>query len=51
VFKERIGGIKLVPSGGGVFEVSVGGRKIHSKRATGVFPDPDAIVAAVEAML
>lgn len=50
-FKQRIGGIKLVPSGGGVFEISVAGKSIYSKRATGEFPDFDAIVAAVRAKL
>ncbi len=50
-FKERLGGIKLLPSSGGVFEISVGGEKIYSKRETGEFPDFDAIVAAVKAKL
>jgi len=38
-----------VPSSGGVFEVSVNGRNIYSKKATGQFPDFDAILAEVRA--
>jgi len=30
---------KLQPSGGGVFEVTVDGKLIYSKRKTGQFPD------------
>jgi selenoprotein W-related protein len=50
-FEQQLGGIKLVPSRGGVFEVSLGGEKLYSKRETGKFPDFDAIVAAVKAKL
>lgn len=46
-FKQRIGALKLVPSSGGAFEVSVNGRKIYSKLATGQFPEPEAMVKAV----
>ncbi|MBI3852953.1 MAG: SelT/SelW/SelH family protein [Verrucomicrobia bacterium] len=48
--KQDIRSLKLVPTGGGVFEVIVNGKKIHSKSQTGQFPDPDAIVKAVRAM-
>jgi selenoprotein W-related protein len=41
--------LKLVPSSGGCFEVSVNGKKIHSKLQTGAFPDPDAMLKAVRA--
>ena len=47
--KQHIGSLKLVPSSGGVFEVTVNGQKIHSKAQTGQFPDPDAIVKLVRA--
>ena len=50
-FKLRIGSLKLVPSGGGAFEVSVNGQKIYSKLETGEFPDPDVILKAVKARL
>ncbi|MBI3414081.1 MAG: SelT/SelW/SelH family protein [Verrucomicrobia bacterium] len=49
--KQRLGAIKLVPSGGGAFEVSVNGRKIYSKLETGQFPEPDAILKLVKARL
>lgn len=48
--KLRIGALRLVPSSGGVFEVTADGKSIHSKKATGGFPDPDAVVRAVQAM-
>ena len=34
---------ELVPSSGGVFEVSVGGRLVYSKKATGRLPGADEI--------
>ena len=49
--KQRIGALKLVPSDGGVFEVFADGKVIHSKRATGEFPDPDDVLRAVQALL
>jgi len=49
--KQRIGSLKLVPSGGGAFEISVNGKKIYSKLETGEFPDHDAILKAVKAKL
>lgn len=45
--KQHIRSLKLVPSSGGAFEVTVNGQIIHSKLKTGQFPDPDAIVKAV----
>ena len=50
-FKQSIGSIKLIPSGGGVFEVSVNEKKLYSKRETGEFPDFDAIFKAVQGRL
>jgi len=49
--KQRIGSLKLVPSGGGAFEISVNGKKIYSKLETGEFPDFDAILQSVKAKL
>lgn len=40
----------LVPSDGGRFEVVVDGRTVHSKLATGVFPEPRDIVKAIESL-
>ncbi len=41
----------MIPSKGGCFELSVGGKLLYSKRATGEFPDEDAMVEAVGAAL
>jgi len=49
--KQRIGSLKLVPSGGGAFEISVNGKKVYSKLETGEFPDFDAILKAVKGKL
>ena len=35
-FEQDIGKLTLIPSKGGVFEVTVGGELIYSKKATGV---------------
>lgn len=50
-FKQDISSLTLVPMGGGVFEVTVNGKKIYSKKETGEFPDPAAIVKAVRAKM
>jgi selenoprotein W-related protein len=47
--KQGITSLTLIPSGGGAFEVAVNGKKIHSKLATGQFPEPEAILKAVRA--
>ena len=46
-FKPDIQSLTLVPGTGGVFEVSVDGKNIYSKKQTGKFPEPDDIVKAV----
>ena len=48
---QRIQDLKLVPSGGGCFELSVNGELIYSKLQTGQFPDEQAMLAAVVAEL
>ena len=40
--------VELIPSRGGVFEIEVDGERIHSKKATGRFPEPEEIVTALE---
>ena len=40
-----------MPSSGGVFEVSLNGKKIYSKLATGKFPEPEPILEAIRAKL
>ena len=39
--------MKLIPSGGGCFELKVNGELIYSKLETGSFPDEEAMVARV----
>ena len=39
---------KLIPSGGGAFEIRVNGKLIHSKLETGEWPDFDAIAQQVK---
>jgi len=46
-YKQRIKDMKLTPSSGGCFEVTVDGELIYSKLSTGQFPDESAIVTAV----
>ena len=38
----------LIPGGGGVFDVSVGGKIIFSKKAVGRFPEPGEIVKMLQ---
>jgi selenoprotein W-related protein len=46
-FKQQIGDLKLVPSKGGCFELSIDGDLIYSKLKTGQFPDEKAMIGAV----
>ena len=39
---------KLIPSGGGAFEIRVHGKLIHSKLETGEWPDFDAIAQQIK---
>jgi len=49
--RQAVAAIRLVPSTGGVFEVSVGGQLVYSKKATGEFPDPEAVLRTIEKQL
>jgi selenoprotein W-related protein len=40
--------VKLIPSGGGAFEIHVNGELIHSKLETGEWPDFDAVAQQVK---
>ena len=44
---EEVGGLRLIPSSGGVFEVTVGGKKIFSKKELGRHPSPGEVLAAL----
>jgi len=39
--------LKLIPSGGGCFELTVNGDLLYSKLATGKFPDEQQLIEAV----
>jgi selT/selW/selH-like putative selenoprotein len=42
---------QLIRSSGGVFEVTVDGRTVHSKKATGQFPVENTLVDAIAKMV
>ena len=42
--------MELRPSSGGVFEISVNGENIYSKREVGKFPKADTIISTIEGM-
>ena len=46
-FKQKIAKYTMVPSKGGRFELTVGGRLLYSKLQTGEFPDEDVLIAEV----
>ena len=43
--------MNLIPSLGGIFEVKFAGELVHSKDATGEFPEDDAMRTAFQAQL
>lgn len=47
--KTELGEVTLVPSSGGVFEVTAGSRTIFSKKATGRKPEPGEVVGLLDA--
>jgi selenoprotein W-related protein len=44
---NEITSLRLIPSSGGVFEVTASGRTIFSKKATGRHPNPGEVVTAL----
>jgi selenoprotein W-related protein len=48
-FKQQIHDLKLVPGGGGCFEVSLNGNLVYSKLKTGTFPDEQWVLDTVAA--
>jgi selenoprotein W-related protein len=38
-YKQKIEDLKLIPAGGGCFELTVNGELVYSKLKTGSFPD------------
>ena len=47
-YRKGISGLKLVPSGGGTFEVSVNGKLSYSKLKEGRFPEPKELNDAID---
>ncbi|MBL8840335.1 MAG: Rdx family protein [Planctomycetes bacterium] len=43
--KKKIAELRLVPSDGGCFEVSLDGKLLYSKLATKRFPEPGEVLA------
>jgi selenoprotein W-related protein len=50
-YKQQISDLKLIPGGGGCFELSVNGDLIYSKLNTGKFPDEQWVLEAVGSRL
>ena len=50
-YKQQIKELKLIPTGGGAFELSLGGELVYSKLKTGKFPDEQWALDAVGARL
>jgi selenoprotein W-related protein len=48
---QRAESLQLIPGGGGRFEVTVNGKVIYSKAATGRFPELSEIQQKVREML
>jgi selenoprotein W-related protein len=46
-YKRDISRYVMIPSSGGCFELTVGGKLIYSKLKTGEFPNEDELIAAV----
>lgn len=47
IFQDTIGAVRLVPGGGGVFEVKVNGKLVFSKKQVGRFPELNELVQAL----
>jgi selenoprotein W-related protein len=46
-FEQETESITLVPGGGGVFEVTLDGDLVYSKKATGRHAEPDDVLGPV----
>ena len=47
-YTTDVKGLTLVPSGGGVFEVTLNEKLIYSKRQTGEFPTTEQITSVID---
>ncbi|TMQ32920.1 MAG: SelT/SelW/SelH family protein [Planctomycetota bacterium] len=50
-YKQEIKELKLIPAGGGCFELSINGDLVYSKLKSGKFPDEQWAVDAVGSRL
>jgi selenoprotein W-related protein len=50
-YKQQLEDLKLVPSSGGCFELSINGDLLYSKLKEGKFPDEEWAVKAIGARL
>jgi selenoprotein W-related protein len=50
-YKREISRYVMIPSKGGCFELTVGGKRLYSKLDTGEFPDEAKLVEAVGKVL
>jgi selenoprotein W-related protein len=46
-FEHQITDLKIIPSRGGVYEVTVDGELIYSKKATGRHAEPEEILSSI----
>jgi len=46
-YKRSINRYVMIPSQGGCFELTVGGKRLYSKLATGKFPDEETLIREV----
>ncbi len=46
-FKQRVPQLVLIPSTGGCFEVTDGGKLMYSKLETGRFPDEETLLKSI----
>ena len=50
-YKRSISRYVMIPSKGGCFELTVGGKRLYSKLETGRFPDEETLIAEVGKVL
>jgi selenoprotein W-related protein len=50
-YKQKVSELKLIPAGGGCFELTVNGELVYSKLQAGKFPDEKWAVEAVGEVL
>ena len=48
-FRHEVESLELIPSKGGVFEVTVNNEKVYSKEETGLFPKTEDILEKMQA--